>query len=445
MTIFRGAGKSSLTAIFVAWVLSVDPDLRILVLSAESALARKLVRNTKRILEKHPLTTHLTPTKPDQWASDRLTVNRTKELRDPSLLAKGITSNITGARADIIICDDVEVPNTCDTAQKRADLRTRLAELDFIVTPDGTLLYLGTPHTWFSIYADTPRTEIDEQEPFLDGYDRLKIPVLDENGNSVWPQRFSAEHIEEQKRTSGPNAFASQMMLTPVNILQGRLDPALLRPYGADLHYSEAQVQVQLRLCGRKIVSASAWWDPAFGSTSGDHSVLAIVYTDEEGEYWLHHLEYLQVVEGGEDEATQQCRAIVKLAQDYYLPSIAVETNGIGRFLPSILRREISQARLPCAIIEKTSTRSKDIRILESFDAVMAARALHIHKRVLQTPFVTEMQEWRPGTSKSHDDGLDAVAGALSLEPVRIKRSYPSKFVKSWRSDAHTANTDFEV
>lgn len=81
MTIFRGAGKSSLTAIFVAWVLSVDPDLRILVLSAEARLARKLVRNTRKIIEKHPLTTHLTPKNPDQWAAGRFTVARTKELR----------------------------------------------------------------------------------------------------------------------------------------------------------------------------------------------------------------------------------------------------------------------------------------------------------------------------------------------------------------------------
>lgn len=446
MTVFRGAGKSTLSAIFAAWVLSEDPDLRILVISADQLLAHKMVRNTRKIIEKHPLTAHLMPEKPDQWAADRFTVKRPKELRDPSFLAKGITSNVTGSRADIIICDDVEVPNTCNTADKRKALREKLLEIEFVLTPDGTQLYLGTPHTWFSLYAEDPRTEIGEETIFLDGFQRLKIPVLDKSGQSVWPERFTLEGLNEQKRKSGPNAFASQMMIEPVNISNGRLNPALMRPYSDELEYSEVQVQVRLKLKDRNLVSASAWWDPAFGSAAGDHSVLAIVFTDEEGEHWLHHIAYIRVNENAqEDEATQQCRIITRLAADYYLPSITVETNGIGGFLPSILKRELAIAGVQCSVIEHSSRRNKDDRILEAFDAVLAARALHVHKSVYDTPFITEMQEWRPGKSSGYDDGLDAVAGALSLEPIRIKRHYPNKFVKSWRSDAHTANTDFDV
>jgi hypothetical protein len=43
------------------------------------------------------------------WASDQFTVKRPFELRDPSMLAKGVAANITGLRADVVICDDVEV------------------------------------------------------------------------------------------------------------------------------------------------------------------------------------------------------------------------------------------------------------------------------------------------------------------------------------------------
>lgn len=397
------------------------------------------------MIEKHPLTTHLTPTSPDQWASDRFTVNRTKELRDPSFLAKGITSNITGTRADIIICDDVEVPNTVATAEKREDLREKLTEIEFILTPGGQQIYLGTPHSWFSLYAEKPRVELGEETIFLQGFERLKIPVLDDNGQSAWPEKFSLESLQAQKEKSGPNAFASQMMLEPVNISKARLNSDLLQIYNANLEYSEAQVQVQLSLNGYKLVSASAWWDPSFGSASGDHSVLAIVFTDENGQYYLHHLEYIKVDEHGEDEATQQCKIICELVEKYYVPSVAIEINGIGRFLPSILRRELASAGVQCTVVERTSRQSKDTRILEAFDVVLAAQSLHVHKKVLTTPFLSEMQDWRPGASKVHDDGLDAVAGALSLEPVRIKRTYPNKFVKTWWSDSHAANTDFDI
>ena len=115
--------------------LARNPDIRILVLSADLALARKMVRNVKRIIEKHPLTKTLKPEKIDQWGSEKFTVNRKMELRDPSMLAKGITTNLTGTRADIIICDDVEVPKTSDSHGKRESLREKLLELDYILTP----------------------------------------------------------------------------------------------------------------------------------------------------------------------------------------------------------------------------------------------------------------------------------------------------------------------
>ena len=52
------------------------PDLRILVLSAESTLATKMTRNVRRIIERHPMTKHLMPDRREQWASDQLTVQR---------------------------------------------------------------------------------------------------------------------------------------------------------------------------------------------------------------------------------------------------------------------------------------------------------------------------------------------------------------------------------
>ncbi|MCB9988649.1 MAG: phage terminase large subunit [Rhodospirillales bacterium] len=440
---FRSCGKSTVIGLFAAWLLYTDPALRILVLSADEALARKMVRNVRRIVERHPLTARLRPDRADQWAADRFTVRRDVELRDPSMLARGISANITGSRADVIICDDVEVPNSCDTADKRRALRERLTESEFILVPGGTQLYIGTPHTYYTIYAARPRPEIGEREAFLEGFKTLKIPVLDENGESVWPERFTLDDIARMKRSAGPNRFASQMMLQPVNIAEGRLDPALLRRYDDELVY-----QKELRtlwISDKKIISCSAWWDPAFGGAWGDGSVLAVVFTDESGDYRLHKVAYVKA-DGQGDEATSQCRQIVRIAKALYLPSIALETNGIGKFLPAILRRELARARVPCAVIEKTSSRSKDMRILEAFDAVLAARALHVHEDIYQTRFITEMQEWKPGKSSGHDDGLDAVAGALSLEPVRIGGGRVTG-APGWRGGAsvHEADTTFEV
>lgn len=433
---FRSCGKSTIVGLFAAWLLYRQPNLRILVLAADDRLARKMVRNVKRIIERHQATASLRPKQLDQWASDRFTINRPLELRDPSMLGRGISANMTGSRADVIICDDVEVPNTCATADSRAELRERLAEVEFVLTPGGTQLYVGTPHSWFTIYADQPRTEIGEVKPFLDGFRRLVVPIVGPEG-SAWPERFPMAEIESMRKRSGPNRFNSQMLLQPVNIAEGRLDPAQLVRYSGEIERDPVFRTALLN--GKTLVSGSAWWDPAFGRGSGDASVLAIVFTDEDGRQYLHHLKYLKVPPAESDEAAAQCRMVAEAARQFALPAVALEINGIGRFLPAILRQEMAKARVPCAVREVHSTKSKSLRIMEAFDVVLAARLLHVHAGVYATPFIAEMQEWRPGRVGGRDDGIDAVAGALSLEPVRLKRS------SSTGARQHIARSEFEI
>ena len=97
------------------------------------------------------------------------------------------------------------------------------------------------------------------------------------------------------------------MMLRAVNIMEGRLNPDLLRYYDAPLEY--AKEMNTLFIGQHKIVGASCWWDPAFGKAGGDNSVVAVLFGDEGGNYYLHHIAYLSVDENDDlDEASQQAR-----------------------------------------------------------------------------------------------------------------------------------------
>nr|BDD45692.1 hypothetical protein 11 [Alphaproteobacteria bacterium] len=441
---FRACGKSTMVGLYAAWRLLCNANTRILVISADEMLAAKMVRNVKRIIESHIMTRHLKPEKLDQWGMERFTVTRKKELRDPSMLARGLTGNLTGSRADIIICDDVEVPNTSDTREKRQDLRERLAETDFILVPGGTKIYVGTPHTYHSIYAEEPAPDHEDEEAFLDGYERLLLPLLNQEGESIWLERYPHEEIEKIRQATGPNKFASQMLLQPVNITNGRLDASLLNIYDGEFAYVKELNRLEIQ--NTKMISAAAWWDPAFGSEKGDRSVLAICFLDDHGTYWLHHLAVLKPYERAtQDYAAAQCAEVAKLLKQYMVPSVSVEINGIGRYLPGILRQELHRQNVPASVLEVTSRRPKDIRIMEAFDVMLAARRLNVHKSVMQTHFATELSEWRPN-SKGHDDCLDAVAGALLLQPVRIGSS-PSVGRQVWtgRGKSSQAKTDFQV
>lgn len=426
---FRGAGKSTLIGLWCAWQLHRRPDSRILVLAADMPLAVKMVATVRRIVQRHPLCAHLLPGAADSWAVDRFTVSRPSILRDPSMLAQGLGGNITGARADIIVCDDVEVAGNCDTPGKRAELRDRLRETEFVLLPGGTVLYIGTPHAEESLYRDPA-----DGEAFLGGYRRLVLPVIDGQGRSAWPERFPDSGIAALRDRVGPLHFARQMLLRPLRAETARLDPASLVRYDGELDYREAHGRPVLSLLGRRLLSGGGFWDPAYGRLGGDASVLAALFADGEGRHYLHRLIYLTVDPNRpEDPATQQCRAVATIARALHLPVLRVETNGIGAFLPAMLKREMSLAGAACAVIGQASRRAKEERILGALEPALAARSLHAHEGVFRTPFPLEMADWRPGATGLRDDALDAVAGALLAEPVRLPHAPAPPRGPGWR------------
>lgn len=424
---FRGCGKSTLVGLFCAWALYRDPSLRILVLAAEQSLAGKMVGHVRRIIERHPLCAALRPDGADSWAADRFTVRRPGALRDPSMLAQGLMGNITGARAELVICDDVEVAGNCDSDARREELRERLAETEFVIVPGGTILYVGTPHTEDSLYR--------KGGGFLRGYRRLEVPILTRCGGSAWPERFDDAAIAALRERVGPLRFARQMLLQPIAADAARLDPALLIAYPEEPELREANGRASLWLLGRRMSTGGGFWDPAFGriGRAGDGSVLAATFADAEGNQYLHRIAWItQRDDSPDDPATQQCRQVAALAGELHLPVIRVETNGLGRFLPQILRRELARAGVACAVVEHTSRAAKAERILAAFDPLLAARRLYAHDSTLRSPFAQEMREWRPEAKGARDDALDAAAGALLAEPARLP-SLPARRGAMWR------------
>ena len=448
---FRNSGKSTIVGLFCAWVLYVQNSTRILVIAADYDLAKKMVRNVKKIIEQHPLTKKLKPKRIEQWAADQFTINRDLELRDPSMLAKGLGANITGLRADLIICDDVEVPKNCDTSIKRIDMREKLSELDYILTPGGMMLYIGTPHHFYTIYKNENDEKAPEEKSFLLGFDKLEIPILNEKGESNWPERFSVPKIASIRQRSGENKFLSQMMLKPTNIIDSVLNPERLVAYQEELEIIYVNEKQILKLGEKRLISASCWWDPSFAcGEKADNSVVACVYVDESGKFYVHDIAYIKIDEAQRDDiASKQCELVADFVEKNFVPTIRVEVNGIGKFLPGILKQTLAKRKIKSAVIEVSSSMNKEIRIMEAFEVLLADRALNVSQKIWQTPFIEEMREWS-FKNKGKDDALDAVAGCLLSQPIRIGSSpVVEKEAKkySWQgfSQAFEADIKFEV
>ena len=126
-----------------------------------------------------------------------------------------------------------------------------------------------------------------------------------------------------------------------------------------------------------------------------------------------------------------------------------MEANGIGKFLPGILKQTLARRRIKAAVLEVYSSSDKAVRILEAFEVLLAEKALNVHRKIWSTPFIEEMREWCVDGA-AHDDALDAVAGCLASEPVRIGafRSDGVPLAKAgWQgaSEQFAAETNFNL
>ena len=132
---FRGIGKSWITSSFVCWLLLRDPQAKVLVVSASKQRADDFSVFTQRLICELPLLQHLIPTSDQRQSKVAFDVAPALASHAPSVKSLGITSMLTGSRADYIIADDVEVPNNSATADLREKLLKAVKEFEAILTP----------------------------------------------------------------------------------------------------------------------------------------------------------------------------------------------------------------------------------------------------------------------------------------------------------------------
>lgn len=480
LMVFRGAAKSTIYAVYKAYRLYKNRSHRSLVWSADNDTAGMLTADTINVLRNHPWCAGLLGNKP---GAKRFWVAGAKDARNASMRAVGVTSNATGARADDVDFDDIEVPGNIETAEARKKLRQRISESTHIAVPGSQKTYIGTPHTHDSIYperiaggaavlkiqlfehaarfTDTARRTLfpfpyqlgadglyvmtgigkgarmlreGADYKFHAGAVEFKKPlgvVVDICSGCAWPERFTRADIEKRrKETLTLNAWDSQYMLEAKPLTEIRLDPEKLRAYDVEPVFKSANGELAMWLGQVRIVGASCRWDPSSGKLKSDVSSLAVVLQDEQGRRYWHRAVALvgEVAEfdaSGKTITGGQVLQIVDVVRTLQLPRVSVETNGIGGFAPAVLKAALKQARprsLVCGVSEINSTTNKNKRILEALEDPLTSGTLWAHVSVLDGPAWDQMRDWNPGITDQADDHLDSVAGAVAETPERIGR-----------------------
>jgi len=460
---FRGVGKSYITAAYVVHQLLLDPQLKFMVVSASKARADDFSTFTQRIITELPICQHLIAKDGQRWSKIAFDVAPAKASGSPSVKSVGVTGQLTGSRADIIIADDVEVPNNSMTHMMREKLAETVKEFDAVLKPDGKIIYLGTPQNEMSLYNVLLSRGYDmrvwpARYPTLERSEKayggrlapLLYEALQDEGTALYglptdAKRFDDEDLLERELSYGRSGFALQFMLdtslSDANKYPLKLSDLLVMSCDKDtapekVVYGIMKPVTELPNVG---LSGDKFYAPedTVGRAKYTGSVLAIDPSgrgsDETAYAVVKMLNgFLYVVdcggvEGGYSDSTLQ--HLTDLAKIHSVNMVLIESNfGDGMFTE--LLKPYMLKTYPCSMEEVRHNTQKESRIIDTLEPVMNQHRLVIDPKVVQKDY-DSVQHMPPDKgvkymltyqmtrimkvrgALAHDDRLDVLAMAV--------------------------------
>jgi hypothetical protein len=482
----RGQAKTTITACYGVWRIIQDPTTRILIVSSGSDMATEISNWVIQIIMGMP---ELECLRPDRSAGDRAAVKAFdvhNELKgpekSPSIACVGITSNMQGKRADVLIADDVESSKNSATDTQRERLRHLTRDFTSICST-GDVIYLGTPQSVDSIYNGL----ISRGFKIRIWPGRYPTPKEATNyGDSLAPKLAAALKANPSLATGGgpmcdrgqptDPALLNEAILSTKELDQGaayfqlqhmldtRLSDAQRFPLKASklvfMHIAEksAPLEINFQAGPEHLVSTPMDWpimdqyfraagfgqefgqfqgthmyvDPAGGGQNGDETAYAVTRFCAGRVFWVA----TGGVPGGLDaDALDQ---LTTIAVRWKPSQIDIERNFGNGALSSVWTPRLLKKH-PCAIEDVWETGQKELRIIDVLEPVIGSNRLivdeglllsdheqcqkyPIEKKTSYSVFHQLSRITRERGALTHDDRLDALAGSVRFWAEHLKQ-----------------------
>lgn len=428
---FRGVGKSWLTAAYVLWRLYCDPNERILVVSASKDRADAFAIFVRRLIEEVPMLQHLKPKDGQRDSTILFEVGPAMPHQSPSVKSVGITGQITGSRATIIVADDIEVPKNSLTQTMRDRLSELVKEFDAILMTEADMraigmtrppeiIYLGTPQCEMSLYNALPqrgyalrvwpaRCPSDKQAQQYG--DRLapivaarigELIPLTERGAPTDPKRFTDLDLIEREGSYGRSGFAMQFMLNTQVADMDRYPLKMADLIIMGLDYLQGPVSVSYASGPQQLINdlpvvglqGDKLYRPLFVSDKfipyqgivmaidpsgrgGDELAYAIIAMLNG---WLYLFQCKGLTGGYKDENLQH---LADEAKRYKVNQIIVEENfGDGMFTK--LLTPFLTRTYPVTTEEVKHSKQKELRIIDVLEPVLTQHRLVVDHKLIK-------------------------------------------------------------
>ena len=501
---FRGVGKSWITGAFVLWTLFNDNEKKIMIISASKERADNMSIFLQKLIIETPWLNHLRPDADDaRWARISFDV-KCSPHQAPSVKSVGITGQLTGSRADLMILDDVEVPGNSLTELMRENLLQPCTEAEAILTPkdDSRIMYLGTPQTVFTIYRKLAERNY---RPFvwparyprqMANYEGLLAPQLVEDietGAEEWdttdPDRFDEDDLIDREASMGRSNFMLQFMLDtslsdaekfplkladlivtsvnpttapesviwcsdPRNVIKEA--PTVGLP--GDYFYSPMELQGNWDSYTETVCSV----DP---SGRGSDETAAAFISQRNGFLYVHEMRAYR--DGYSDKTLLD---ILRGCKKYNATKLVIETNFGDGIVSELFRKHLIQTKQSIDIEEVRANVRKEDRIIDSLEPVLNQHRLILDRSIIDWDFSSNpdmapeerigymlfsqmTRMCREKGAIKHDDRLDCLAqgvkyftDALAIsaheQMILRKRDEWNEMEQAWLDDPlHAANS----
>ena len=459
---FRGLGKSWIAAAFVLWTLWNDRDKKILVVSASKQRADDFTIFCQKCILEFDWMIHMRPVDDDQrWSRVSFDIAGCRPAQSPSVKSVGITGQLTGSRADLIVFDDVEVPANSATDMMREKLLQLVTEGESVLTPkaDSRIVFLGTPQTTFTVYRTLRERNY---RPFvwparypksLVGYEDVLAPQLqkdiEEQGHDTlsWTPtdtRFSEINLLEREQSMSRSNFMLQFMLDtslsdalkfplklsdfhvlpldphrgPSDVIWGADKETLLDLPAVALpgdRWHRPKREGEYVPWGETIVAV----DP---SGRGKDETVAVVLSQING--FLFVRDILATQDGYSDKTLCE---ILRRAKRYSATTCLIESNFGDGAIMELMRKHATEMKVGMNFEEVRATTRKEDRIIDTLEPVLNQHRLVIDQRLIdwdyrsnpemapeeRLPRMLMYQLTRMCREKGavkHDDRVDALA-----------------------------------
>ena len=483
---FRGVGKSWITGAFVLWTLFKDPEKKIMIISASKERADNMSIFLQKLIIETPWLNYLRPKSDEaRWSRISFDVNCSPH-QAPSVKSVGITGQLTGSRADLMVLDDIEVPGNSMTELMREKLLQLCTEAESILTPknDSRILFLGTPQTTFTVYRKLAERNY---RPFVwparyprnaSLYENTLAPALQEDidsGAAPWmvtdPDRFAEDDLIQREASMGRSNFMLQFMLdtslsdaekfplkisdlivtsvnpthAPDNIIWSN-DPAnLIKDISyvglpGDYAYGPVQSKGDYEPYTETICSV----DP---SGRGSDETAASFISQRNGILYLHEVRAYK--DGYSDRTLLD---ILRGCKKFNATKLLIETNFGDGIVGELFKKHLQQTKQAIDIEEVRANVRKEDRIIDALEPILNQHRLVVDRgvfdwdyksnpdappeeRLLYMLFYQMSRMCREKGAVKHDDRLDSLAQGVKYYTDAMSISANESMITRRRED----------